>query len=89
MISGVIEWQFDCDEASQEAREVFDRVMNRDWLREHGIHPFDTEAIWVELDKQLSQVTKRSPVTRVRISEGEPNSWWDSFWTGLVIGGEQ
>jgi len=89
MISGIIEWCFDCDEASESAREVFDRVMNRDWLREHDIHPFDTDAIWAELDKQLSQVTKRSPATRIRIREGDTNLCWDTLWTELATGGEQ
>jgi len=89
MDSGVIEWCFNCDEASEKAREVFDRVMNRDWLLEHGIHPFCTEAVWAELDRQLSQITKRSPVTRVRIREAEPNPCWDNLWTGLAIGGEE
>lgn len=87
MIYGVIEWQFDCDEASEKANEVFHTVMNYDWLREHGINPFDSDAAWEEVMKQLSQVTKRSPVTRVRIRAGEPNPCWDNLWTGLVIGG--
>lgn len=89
MISGIIEWCFNCDEASETAREVFDRVMNYDWLREHGIHPFDTDAIWAELEKQLSKVSKQSPVTKVRIREGDANLRWDTLWTELVTGGEQ
>jgi hypothetical protein len=89
MISGIIEWRFNCDEASETARKVFDKVMNYDWLREHGIQPFDSTAAWEEAMRQLSQVTKRSPVTRVRIREGKVNPCWDNLWTGLVTGGEQ
>ena len=59
MISGVIEWRFNCDEASEVANEVFDTMMNRDWLREHSINLFDNDAVWGEVMKQLSQVTKR------------------------------
>ncbi len=89
MISGVTEWRFDCDEASEKANEVFDTVMNRDWLREHGIDPFDYDAAWAEVMKRLPEVTKRSPVTRVRIREGKVNPCWDNLWTGLVTGGGQ
>lgn len=89
MISGIIEWRFNGDEASPEQREIFDTVMNYDWLAKHGIHMFDTEAIWAELDKQLSQALERSPVTKFRLTEGESNPCWDNLWTGLVIGGGQ
>ena len=89
MIYGVVEWRFDCDEASESAKEVFSTVMDYGWLQRYGIHPFDTEAIWAELDRQLSQVSKRSPVTRVRLSEGEPTPCWDNFWKSLMTGGGQ
>lgn len=88
MISGIIEWRFDCNEASEKVNEVFDTVMNRDWLREHGIGPFDDDGAWEEVMKQLSQVTKRSPVTVVRIREGDTNLCWDSLWAELLTGGE-
>jgi hypothetical protein len=88
MISGVIEWRFDCDEASKQARETFDKVMNRDWLREHGIGPFDDDGAWQEVMKQLTKVTNRSPVTIVRLREAEANPCWDLLWQRIFTGGE-
>ena len=87
MISGVTEWRFDCDEAFEKANEVFDTVMNREWLREHGIDPFDDDAAWTEVMKRLPEVMKRSPVTLVRIREGDANRCWDTLWTEIVTGG--
>ena len=87
MISGVIEWSFDCDEASESAREVFDRVMNRDWLLEHGISPFDSDAAWEEVKKQLSHLREPCLLTIIRVAE--PNPAWDSFQANLMKGSEK
>jgi len=83
MIYGIVEWRFDCDEASDIAKEVFNRVIGVDRF------PVDLDADYGELSEQLHQVTKRSPVTIVRIREGEANFYWDNLWTELIIGGEQ
>ena len=87
MISGVIEWCFVCDEASESAREVFDRVMNRDWLLEHGIHSFDTDAAWEEVMKQLSHLREPCLLTIIRVAE--PNPAWDSFQANLMKGSDE
>jgi hypothetical protein len=87
MISGVIEWSFDCDKASENAREVFDRVMNRDWLREHGISLVDIDAAWEELVKQLLTLGEPCVVTVIRVNE--PNWKWDLFFTNLINRGEK
>jgi len=87
MDSGVIEWCFDCDEASEKAREVFDGVMNRDWLLGHGIHPFDSDAAWKEVMKQLSLLREPCVLTVIRITE--PNPKWDLFQANLIKGSEK
>ena len=87
MISGVIEWSFDCDEASESAREVFDRVMDRGWLLEHGISPFDSDAAWEEVMKRLSDLKEPCVLTVVRITE--PNPRWDLFQENLMKGNEK
>ena len=87
MISGVIEWRFDCDEASEKANEVFDTVMNREWLREHGIDPFDDDAAWEEVKKQLSHLREPCLLTIIRVAE--PNPAWDSFQANLMKGSEK
>lgn len=76
MDSGVIEFRFNCDEASKKANELFDKVMNRDWLLEHGIAPFDTDGAWEEVSKQLSHIGERHVLNVTRIV-GHPNSRWD------------
>ncbi len=87
MDSGVIEWRFDCDEASESAREVFDRVMDRGWLLEHGISPFDSDAAWEEVMKRLSDLKEPCVLTVVRITE--PNPRWDLFQENLMKGNEK
>lgn len=87
MDSGVIEWCFNYDEASEKAREVFDRVMNRDWLLEHGIDPFDSDAAWEEVKKQLSHLREPCLLTIIRVAE--PNSAWDSFQANLMKGSDE
>ena len=83
---GVIEWGFKCDEASKRANELFDKVMDRDWLLQHGIHPFDTDTAWVEIEKQLSHLGESCLLTVTRATK--PNARWDSFVANLVQGGE-
>ena len=68
MDSAVLEWCFKCDKASQRANELFDKVMNRAWLLEHGIHPFDTDAAWEEVRKHLSRLGEPSVLTATRIT---------------------
>ncbi len=80
----VIEWCFDCDQASEAANDVFDTVMNREWLLEHGIHPFDTDAAWEEVKKQLSHLREPCLLTIIRVAE--PNPSWDSFLANLMKG---
>jgi len=87
MGSGVIEWCFDCDQASEAANDVFDTVMDRDWLLEHGIHPFDTDAAWEEVMKQLSHLREPCLLTIIRVAE--PNPAWDSFQANLMKGSEK
>jgi len=87
MISGVIEWRFDCDEASEKANEVFDTVMNREWLREHGIDPFDDDAAWAEVMKRLSDLREPCVLTIIRVAK--PNPAWDSFQANLMKGSEK
>ena len=87
MDSSVIEWRFNCDEASEKAREVFDRVMNRDWLLEHGIAPFDSDAAWEEVKKQLSHLREPCLLTLIRVAE--PNLAWVSFQANLMKRGEK
>ncbi len=82
MGSGVLEWCFDCDQASEAANDVFDTVMNREWLLEHGIHPFDTDAAWEEVKKQLSHLREPCLLTIIRVAE--PNPAWDSFQASLM-----
>lgn len=69
----VIEWRFKCDEASKRANELFDNVMNRDWLLEHGIAPFDIDAAWEEVSKRLSPMGERHVLNITRIV-GQPNA---------------
>jgi len=83
----VIEWCFDCDQASEVANDVFDTVMNREWLLEHGIHPFDTDAAWEEVKKQLSHLREPCLLTIIRVAE--PNPAWDSFQANLMKGSEK
>ncbi len=78
MNSGVIEFRFDCDEASEGAEEIFNRMMGVDCLLG------DWDAVYKELSKQIRQVTKRSPLTVVRIREAEPNPCWGSLWANLL-----
>lgn len=82
MIPGVLEWCFDYGGASEIARALFDKVMNRDWLREQGISLVDSDAAWEELVKQLSTLGEPCVVTVIRISE--PNWKWDLFCTNLI-----
>jgi len=84
---GVMEWGFNCDEASEGAREVFDRVMERGWRLEHGIDPFDDEAAWEEVMKQLSQLRERCLLTVIRVTK--PNLRWDLFQANLLKGSEK
>ncbi len=83
----VIEWCFDCDQSSEAANDVFDTVMNREWLLEHGIHPFDTDAAWEEVKKQLSHLREPCLLTIIRVAE--PNPAWDSFQANLMKGSEK
>lgn len=62
MNSEIIEWCFDCEEASEAAREIFDRVMNTGWLLEHGIHPLNSDAAWEEVRKHLLHLGERCGV---------------------------
>jgi len=87
MIYGVVEWRFDCDEASESAKEVFSTVMDYGWLQRHGIHPFDTEAAWEEVMKRLSDLKEPCVLTVVRITE--PNPRWDLFQENLMKGNEK
>ena len=87
MDSGVIEFRFNCDEASEKANELFDKVMNRDWLLEHGIDPFDTDGAWEEVKKQLSHLREPCLLTIIRVAE--PNPAWDSFQANLMKGSEK
>ena len=72
MNSVVIEWCFKCDEASEKANELFDKVMNRDWLLRHGIPPFDIDAAWEEVSKRLSHICERHVLNVTRIV-GQPS----------------
>lgn len=83
----VIEWCFDCDQASEAANDLFDTVMDRRWLLEHGIHPFDTDAAWEEVKKQLSHLREPCLLTIIRVAE--PNPAWDSFQANLMKGSEK
>ena len=87
MDSGVIEWRFDCDESSEAAKEVFDGVMNRDWLSEHGIAPFDSDGAWGAVMKQLSELKEPCVLTVIRVTE--PNPRWDLFQENLMKGNEK
>jgi len=87
MNSEVIEWCFKCDEASERANELFDKVMNRTWLLERGIDPFDSDAAWEEVRKQLFDLRERCVLTVIRI--GEPNLGWNLFITNLTGGSER
>ena len=93
MNSGIIEYCFHYDEASQAAKEVFDRVMSRDWNLDHGIHPFDIDAVWAEVAKQLSYIGNRASLTLTRISLGdvardEEQHIWSKLYQ-LLAGGEK
>lgn len=94
MDSSVIEWRFCCDKASESAREVFDRVMNRDWLLEHGIHPFDSDAAWEEVRKHLAHLREPCGVlTAIRVTEGkatadEQQGIWSKVYQ-VLAGGEK
>ena len=66
----VIEWSFDCDQASDAANAAFDTVMNRDWLLEHGIHPFDTDVAWEEAKKHMLYLGESSVLTNTKIIQG-------------------
>jgi len=83
----VIEWCFDCDQASEAANDLFDTVMDRRWLLEHGIHPFDTDAAWEEVKKQLSHLREPCLLTIIRVAE--PNPAWDSFQANLMKGSDE
>ena len=83
---GVIEWCFNCDEASKRANDLFDKIMDRDWLLQHGIHPFDIDAAWAELEKQLAHLREPCLLTVTRATK--PNASWDSFVANLVRGGD-
>jgi hypothetical protein len=61
--------------------------MNREWLLEHGIHPFDTDAAWEEVKKQLSHLREPCLLTIIRVAE--PNPAWDSFQANLMKGSEK
>lgn len=83
----VFEWCFDCDQASEAANDLFDTVMDRRWLLEHGIHPFDTDAAWEEVKKQLSHLREPCLLTIIRVAE--PNPAWDSFQANLMKGSDE
>jgi hypothetical protein len=83
----VFEWCFDCDQASEAANDLFDTVMDRRWLLEHGIHPFDTDAAWEEVMKQLSHLREPCLLTIIRVAE--PNPAWDSFQANLMKGSDE
>lgn len=87
MDSAVFEWCFKCDKASQRANELFDKVMDRGWLMEHGISPFDTDAAWEEVMKRLSDLKESCVLTVVRVTE--PNPRWDLFQENLMKGNEK
>ncbi len=93
MISGVIEWRFDCDKASQEARETFDKTMNRDWLLQRGINAFDIDAAWEEAANQLSLMGKRCALSFTRVEQptflsNEQREIWAIIWE-ILTGGEK
>ena len=94
VISGVIEWRFDCDKASREARETFDKTMNRDWLLRHGINPFDIDAAWDEAARQLSEMGERCALNFTRIAEqpdlqrADQREIWAIIWE-ILAGGEK
>ncbi len=83
----VIEWCFDCDQASEAANDVFDTVMNRDWLWEHGISLFDSDAAWEEVMKQLSDLREPCVLTIIRVAK--PNTAWDLFQANLMKGSKK
>ncbi len=89
----VIEWCFDCDQASEAANDLFNTVMDRRWLLEHGIHPFDTDAAWEEVRKHLSRLGEPSVLTAIRITQGnatadEQRGIWAIIWE-ILTGGEK
>ena len=89
----VLEWCFDCDQASEAANDVFDTVMDRGWLLEHGIHPFDTDAAWEEVRKHLSRLGEPSVLTAIRITQGnatadEQRHVWSMVYR-ILPGGEK
>ena len=84
---GVIEWCFNCDEASKRANELFDKVMDRGWLLEHGIPPFDSDAAWEEVVKQLSDLGEPCVLTITRVTKPSPS--WDLFQANLMKGSEK
>jgi len=93
MNSEIIVWSFHYDEASEAGREVFDKVMDRGWLLEHGIHPFDMDAAWAEVAKQLSHIGDRAFLNLTRISPGnatrdEQQHIWSKLYQ-LLVGGEK
>jgi hypothetical protein len=83
---GVIEWSFNCDEASKNANDLFSKVMNRGWLLQKGIHPFDIDAAWAEVEKQLSQLGEPCVLTVTRATK--PSALWDLFIANLTRGDE-
>ena len=92
MDSSIIEWRFDCDRASESAREVFNMVIDRGWLLEHGIHPFDDDAAWEEVRNRLSHLKEPCGVlTAIRITEGnattdEQRQIWSRLYQILAGG---
>ncbi len=93
MNTTVIEWSFDCDQASDVANSVFDTVMNRDWCREHGINPFDTDAVWEEARKHLSHLGEPSVLTNTKITQvnttpDEQRRLWSKVG-GILLRGEK
>ena len=78
----VLEWCFNCDEASKKANDIFNKVMDRNWLAHHGIHPFDLDAAWVELERQLEQLREPCVLTVTRATE--MNASWNSFVANLM-----
>ncbi len=83
MDSDVIEWAFYCDEASGGANSLFGRVMNRDWLLEHNISPWDSNSAWSEVRKQLLDLGESSTLTV--ISSGyQLNRKWILFWRSIL-----
>ena len=77
MDARVIEWSFNCDEASESAKEVFDEVIGR-----HG--PLvDIDAEWEELYNQLSDLREPCVLTVSRPAH-QQNPRLDLFIANLV-----